>query len=213
MIFSKLNRSIGGKIAGTRNQPPVRQAASSSSNSSRFDPSALIRKLTPVTLPPGRLKLATRPSPDGVAAGHENNRNRGCRGFGCDCRSGAAKRGDHLDSVPHQIGRQGRQALVAKIREVIVDRHILVLDIAGFPQALQEGGFIGSLLSGAPALSNPTTGIACCCARATVGHATALPSPAMNSRRLIGHPSAESIAYRGRGSMSGLSPDPFLQRG
>ena len=29
------------------------------------------------------------------------------------------------------------------------------------------------------------TGIAACCARATTGHAAALPSPTMNSRRRI----------------------------
>jgi hypothetical protein len=31
----------------------------------------------------------------------------------------------------------------------------------------------------------PIIGIAACCARATTGHAAALPSPAMNSRRRI----------------------------
>jgi hypothetical protein len=31
------------------------------------------------------------------------------------------------------------------------------------------------------------------CAGATIGHAAALPSPAMNSRRLIGHPSCRFI--------------------
>ena len=34
-------------------------------------------------------------------------------------------------------------------------------------------------------LRNPITGTAACCARATTGHAAALPSPAMNSRRRI----------------------------
>jgi hypothetical protein len=36
---------------------------------------------------------------------------------------------------------------------------------------------------------NPTTGSAGCCARATSGHAAALPIPAMNSRRRICHAS------------------------
>jgi hypothetical protein len=35
---------------------------SSCSNSSLFEPREPVRKLTPVTLPPGRLRLATRPS-------------------------------------------------------------------------------------------------------------------------------------------------------
>jgi len=38
-------------------------------------------------------------------------------------------------------------------------------------------------------LGNPITGIAGCCARATTGHAAALPSPTMNSRRRISHAS------------------------
>ncbi len=43
----------------------------------------------------------------------------------------------------------------------------------------------------------PTTGIAGFCARATSGHAAALPSPAMNSRRRIRHasqPTADSLS-------------------
>ena len=39
------------------------------------------------------------------------------------------------------------------------------------------------------------------CARATTGHVTALTSPAMNCRRLIGHPSSRfRAAYLGRGT-------------
>ena len=57
----------------------------------------------------------------------------------------------------------------------------------------------------------------CCCVRAITGHAAALPSPAMNSRRRIGHAShALSIAYRSWGCMSGLEAEvcrSFLQRG
>jgi hypothetical protein len=37
------------------------------------------------------------------------------------------------------------------------------------------------------ALIHPITGIAACCALATIGHVTALPSPAMKSRRRIRH--------------------------
>ena len=54
-------------------------------------------------------------------------------------------------------------------------------------------------LRGAVLLRNPITGIVSCCARATTGHAAALPSPAMNSRRLIRSPrrrAAKSIAAR-----------------
>jgi hypothetical protein len=33
-----------------------------------------------------------------------------------------------------------------------------------------------------------------CCARTAPGHATAPPSPAMNSRRLISHPCADNLS-------------------
>src|SRR6478609_11300352 len=39
--------------------------------------------------------------------------------------------------------------------------------------------------SGDWSLRNPPTGIASCCSRPTIGHATAPPSPAMNARRLM----------------------------
>jgi hypothetical protein len=39
-----------------------------------------------------------------------------------------------------------------------------------------------------PLLKNPTAGIAGCCAGAESGHAAALPSAAMNSRRRIASP-------------------------
>jgi hypothetical protein len=46
---------------------------------------------------------------------------------------------------------------------------------------------------------SPTTGSAGCCARTASGNAAAPPSPAINSRRRIIYPSAESIDYRGWG--------------
>ena len=45
----------------------------------QFEPLAvntLTQNLTPVTLPPGRFRLATRPSLTGIAASHENDRDR-----------------------------------------------------------------------------------------------------------------------------------------
>jgi hypothetical protein len=54
----------------------------------------------------------------------------------------------------------------------------------------------------------PIAGIAGCCARATIGHAAALPSPAMNVRRRI-HPLLKLLcgaAYRGRYGHGSQSP-------
>ena len=66
-----------------------------------------MRKLTPVTLPPGRLRLGTRPGPTGsppiedigivdVAAFAA------CAGATTQC-------GNHCDPTAHQVGREGRQ--------------------------------------------------------------------------------------------------------
>src|SRR4249920_3145095 len=48
------------------------------------------------------------------------------------------------------------------------------------------------------ALRNPIRGLSDCCARATTGNATAPPRAAMNSRRLISHPSdkGRTLAHR-----------------
>ena len=46
---------------------------SSRSSSSLFPATAAVRKLAPVMLPPGRLRLATKPSLTRVAAADEND--------------------------------------------------------------------------------------------------------------------------------------------
>ena len=71
------------------------------------------------------------------------------------------------------------------LQPVVFDRHVPALHVAGFAKPLAERDADGSA---GPGSTNPTTGIAACCARATSGHAAALPSPAMNSRRFIGSP-------------------------
>ena len=43
----------------------VAVGTSSCSSSSRFGPSSTVNEVTPVTLPPGRLRLATRPTSTG----------------------------------------------------------------------------------------------------------------------------------------------------
>ena len=55
---------------------------SSCSSSSRFGPSSSIKELTPVTLPPGRLRLATRPISTGSPPIEKDDRNRCGRRLG-----------------------------------------------------------------------------------------------------------------------------------
>ena len=54
--------SVSGVFGFTSMAIVVALGTSWRSNSSRFAPSTPQKKITPVTLPPGRLRLATRPS-------------------------------------------------------------------------------------------------------------------------------------------------------
>ena len=66
---------------------------------------------------------------------------------------------------------------------MILHRNVLALDAASLVEALAERSGKGA--DDDPALTNPTTGIGGCCARATTGHMTAPPSKLMNARRLM----------------------------
>ena len=147
-------------------------------------PSSAVMKLDPVTLPPGRLRLATRPTLTGsppvaktigivVVAPWPRVPN----GVSAD---------DHGHLPANQVGRQRRQTVGLILRPAIFDRDVLALDIACFLQALAEceSRRVGDRQRCQPC-RNPITGIAGCCARAASGHAAAAPpSSVMNSRRL-----------------------------
>ena len=55
----------------------------------RFAPSTPEKKCTPVTLPPGRFRLLTKPSALGSPLSCEDDRNRRARSFGCENRRDA----------------------------------------------------------------------------------------------------------------------------
>ena len=142
----------------------------------------------PVTLPPGRLRLATRPASTGSSPMLKTI---GMVVVAALAASAAAccRRGDDGDPTADQVGRQFRQAIVVIVRPAVFDRHVAALDVAGFAQALAECRHaICGRRRPTRRSRNPITGIAGCCARAASGHAAALPSPAMNSRRRIRSP-------------------------
>ena len=102
---------------------------------SRFANSAPPTTVTPVTLPPGRLKLATMPTIDRVVAGHEDDRDhRRCR-LGCAGRGGAERGDDRVTGRRARLGRESRQAIGLTLHPMILDHHIAGLDMAGFAQA------------------------------------------------------------------------------
>jgi hypothetical protein len=92
-------------------------------------------KLTPVTLPPGRLRLATRPSPDRVAPGHKDDRHRRGCGLGRERRRGI---GDDQGYLPAKKVRHQKRQPSLILARVDFDRDILALDEARFLQALAE---------------------------------------------------------------------------
>ena len=145
----------------------------------------MTRKLTPVTLPPGRLRLATRPSRTGSIPLTNTIGTVVVAAFAASAVMAIAH--DHVDRPADQVGNQGRQPVWPIVRIVKFDRDVLALDEAFLLQALaqrrleiRETG-----RRGVPA-TYPTTGSAGCCVRAARGQeAAAAPlARAMKSRRL-----------------------------
>jgi hypothetical protein len=94
---------------------------------------------------------------------------------------------DEVHAAPDEVGRHGGQELALPVRPAEFDLHVLTHDITIFGEPLTESFHIFCVCSRGPS-PDPITGIAGCCARATTGHAAALPSAAMNSRRRILNP-------------------------
>ena len=82
----------------------TRAAAGTNSRKSpnRFDTNSATKTLIPVKLPPGRARLATRPS---LTGDEDDGDRRGCR-LGRQRHTGTSSRGDHGDLSANQIGLQ-----------------------------------------------------------------------------------------------------------
>src|SRR5262245_34055983 len=151
---------------------------------SRFDASALVSKLTPVQLPPGRFKLATKPSLTGSPP--EDNRNYGSSCFRCESGRAAAGRDQDGETSAGKFGGHRGQPIISAVGPAIFDGDIFAFDITDFPQSPTERGQEAIHTACEAPLRKPITGMAGCCALAASGHAAAAPpSRAMNSRRLI----------------------------
>src|SRR5262249_1921071 len=90
----------------------------------------------PVTLPPGRLRLATRPSFTGSVPAAEDDWYRcGCR-LGGDCREAVAD--DDRDLTANKIGRQFRQSIGLMLSPTELDGDVPALDVACFLETIAE---------------------------------------------------------------------------
>ena len=175
--FHVPQRGLGNRHSAGLSSTATRVAAgtSSRSSSSRFAANSAEKKLTPVRLPPGRARLATRPSLTGSSATR--------RQWGSSssppwprppCRTAA--RDDHGDLPANQLGRQRGQPIDLILGPAIFDRNVLALDIAGVFQALAKCRADGpATASGDRLLEEPDHRHRGCCARAASGHVAAAP--------------------------------------
>ena len=101
---------------------------------------SLRKSLTPVALPPGRAKLATRPSFTGSWPTAKTMRDR--RGCSLRGKSGRviSSCGDHSHLPVDQIGHHHGQPIVVAFHPMIFDRYVLPVDVAGFAKAFIESG-------------------------------------------------------------------------
>src|SRR5262249_42845029 len=97
----------------------------------------------------GSREAADKAKPNRVLADGEHDRNPRCRRFG-RLRGRGAGRVDHGDLSADQIGQQRRQAIILALKPVILHRHILALDVAGFVEAFTKRGCIARVGFGRP---------------------------------------------------------------
>ena len=121
---------IGLTIKATRAAP----GTSSRSSSSRFAVNSALKKLIPVRLPPGRARLATRPSLTGSSATLKTTGIVAVAALAASRE--VAGRGDHGDLPTNQFGRHLRQSISLICGPAVYDRYVIALDIAGVFETL-----------------------------------------------------------------------------
>ena len=109
-----------------------------------------------------------------------------------------AGRGDHGHLTADQVGHQRRQPIVLALQPVVLDRHVLALDVTGFAEAFAERGHIARVAFGRAVAEKPDhRQRRLLRARRERPSAAAPPRSVMNSRRLIAAPEGRDRAsYR-----------------
>jgi hypothetical protein len=132
--FRSLAQGDLGRLLAGLTRTPIRTALGTKSCSSptRLAITSLAKKLMPVALPPGRPRLATRPN----LAGSSPTANAiGIVVVAALAANAAAKYGDNGHVALHEVGHERRQAIVVAVQPVVLDRHVLALDVSGFGKA------------------------------------------------------------------------------
>src|SRR6516225_571194 len=116
----------------------VALGTSSCSSPNRLGPSSALNQLTPVTLPPGRLMLATRPRSTGLSLLVKTI---GIVLVACMATSAEllpAGCGDHGDLTSNEISCDRRHPIQSSLRPVIFDCDVLTIPVTGLVQATAE---------------------------------------------------------------------------
>src|SRR6516165_7284658 len=132
--------SVAGILAGLTSTA-IRTALGTNScrSASRFAAKSFAKKLIPVRFPPGRARLATRPSLTGSSPTPKTTGICG-RSFGCKRSKVAGWRGDNGDATTHQVSHEHRKAIELPIQPMVLHRYVLALDVAGFVKAVAKSG-------------------------------------------------------------------------
>jgi hypothetical protein len=84
-------------------------------------------------------KAGDQPMPDRVSADAKGNRDPRGRSFGRKCRR-IASGGDNGHASADEVGHERLQAIVLAAEPVVLDEHVLALDVAAFAEAFGERG-------------------------------------------------------------------------
>ncbi len=94
-----------------------------------FGPISADKRLMPVALPPGRARLATRPSLTGSCAGRRRSESSRWQ-LGRAGTIAEAGCSDHGHTTADELGHERRQAVVLAVQPVVLDHHVLALEVA-----------------------------------------------------------------------------------
>jgi len=184
-ISRKVVSVAAGEAGLTRTAMRVAPGTSSRKISSRFATSSADTKLMPVTLPPGRAMLATRPRLTGSLLTTKTIGIVPVEAFAASTTSPPS-----MATMTRTLWRSNSAASAgSRSRWPSAQRYsIAKVSPSTWPASFspwRSARSVSTFGSGVVNPRNPTTGSADCCARAASGHAAAPLSSVMNSRRLI----------------------------
>src|SRR5262249_27445237 len=121
----------GALVGSTSTATRVAPGTSSRRSSNRFAAISSLKILKPVRLPPGRARLATRPSLTGSSAEMKTMGIVVVAALAANAALAGA-------AITATYRRTNSQPIYLALRPAVVDHHVLALDIAGVFEALAE---------------------------------------------------------------------------